>query len=84
MKEETRCARCQAKDNPAGMFVWLFADADIRPHCPGRCTNAHLADMRAQGLHLEAATLQLDIEAQLAGGWKENVRLLEQHPRPHH
>ena len=74
------CRACGRSDNDSGLFVWIATEDDALPFCPGPCINALLDHLRDQGLHEQADALQLSITEQLTGGWRDNVRLLEEHP----
>ena len=76
------CPVCGRQDNETGMFIWIMAGDDFVPFCPGECIGRLIKDLRADGLHQQADELTASIAQQMVGGWRDNVRLLEQQPHP--
>ena len=71
------CPVCGRTGNESGMFVWIMAGDSPEPFCPGDCVNSLLDQLRAEGLQQQADELARSIGQQIAGGWRDNVRLLE-------
>ena len=80
--ETTPCAACGETENEAGLYVWVLSGTELEPYCAGTCINGFIAELRAAGLEEGARVLEESIARQLAGGWKDNVRLLEQTQPP--
>ena len=78
-EEHPGCAACGRTDNDSGLFIWILPE-DPMPFCPGNCVNGVLNAMRGAGLEAQADELEASIAQQLAGGWKNNVRLLANSP----
>ena len=82
-EEHPGCAACGRTDNDSGLFIWILPEDPV-PLCPGDCVNGVLDAMRKAGLNAQADELEASIAQQLAGGWKDNVRLLENSPNHRH
>lgn len=76
------CAACGKTDNDTGLFVWILSGDVLEPYCPGPCMDGLLEALRTAGLHQAAQELQESVARQVAGGWRDNVRLLEQTQPP--
>lgn len=76
------CAACGKTDNDVGLFIWILSGDVLEPYCPGPCIDGLLEALRDAGLHQAAQELQESIAHQIAGGWRDNVRLLEQTQPP--
>ena len=80
-EEHPGCAACGRTDNESGLFIWVLPNDPV-PFCPGECVNGLLDAMKQAGLTKQAEELETSIAQQLAGGWRDNVQMLESSPRP--
>lgn len=80
--DSSTCPVCGRQDNETGMFIWIMVGDSLEPFCPGECIGKLISDLRADGLHDVADDLTASIAQQMAGGWRDNIRLLEDHPNP--
>lgn len=81
-EETTRCAACGETDNESGFFIWILSGTELEPYWAGTCISGFIAELRAAGLEEGAKALEQSIARQMAGGWRDNVRLLEETQPP--